>query len=180
MTSPRLAEIREVEQAEAATDMGVKEVIYLRHGDGDLEDNKEFREQVVRAIRQHRPQVVFTTDPFRRGFYLHRDHRVCGQVTIDATYPYARDHLHFPEHKAEGLETHKVADIMLWGTEEPDTFIDITDTIERKISSLKKHASQVSSDDGDVGDFIKSNGQRVGQRANFPYGEAFRRIQIRN
>jgi LmbE family N-acetylglucosaminyl deacetylase len=78
------------------------------------------------------------------------------------------------------LETHKVGDILMWGAEEPDTFIDITDTIEQKISSLKKHASQVSSDDGqDVGDFVKASGQRVGQRADMPYGEAFRRIQIR-
>ena len=181
MTSTRLAEIREVEQAEAAADLRVKEVIYLRHPDGELEDDKEFRGEVVRAIRQHKPDVVLTPDPMRRGFYLHRDHRICGQVTIDATYPYARDHLHYPEHAQEGLETHKVADILLWGTEEPDTFIDITDTIERKISSLKKHVSQVSSDEGqDVGDFVKANGLRIGQRADMPYGEAFRRIQIRN
>ena len=170
-----------VEQAEAAADLRVKEVIYLRHPDGELEDDKEFRGEVVRAIRQHKPDVVLTPDPIRRGFYLHRDHRICGQVTIDATYPYARDHLHYPEHAQEGLETHKVADVLLWGTEEPDTFIDITDTIERKISSLKKHVSQVSSDEGqDVGDFVKANGLRIGQRADMPYGEAFRRIQIRN
>ena len=180
MTSERLAEIREVEQADAATELGVKEVIYLRHPDGELEDTKEYRGEVVRAIRQHKPDVVLCPDPFRRGFYLHRDHRICGQVTIDATYPYARDHLHYPEHAQEGLETHKVGDILMWGTEEPDTFLDITDTIEQKISSLKKHASQVSSDDGqDVGDFVKANGQRVGQRADMPYAEAFRRIQIR-
>ena len=169
MTSQRLAEIREVEQAEAAADLGVNEVIYLRYPDGELEDDKEFR-----------GEVVLCTDPFRRGFYLHRDHRICGQVTLDATYPYARDHLHYPEHAQEGLETHKVGDILMWGTEEPDTFIDITDTIDQKISSLKKHASQVSPDgDQDVGDFVKANGQRMGQRADMPYAEAFRRIQIR-
>ena len=37
MTSERLAEIREREQAEAAAVLGVKEVVYLRHPDGALE-----------------------------------------------------------------------------------------------------------------------------------------------
>ena len=71
--------------------------------------------------------------------------------------------------------------MLFWGTEEPDTYIDITDTIDLKIESLKKHASQVSSDDGtDVGGFVRSNGRRIGQRADMPYAEAFRRINIRS
>lgn len=181
MTSERLAAIREVEQAEAAATLGVKEVIYLGYPDGGLEDCIEFREQLVKAIRTHRPDVVFCTDPHRRSFYLHRDHRMSGQVTIDAVFPFARDHLHFPEHKQEGLETHKVGDILMWGTEEPDTFFDITDSIELKVEALKKHASQVSSDDGSldqVGDFVKANAQRVGEKAEFPYAEGFRRMQF--
>ncbi len=76
MTSTRLAEIREVEQAEAAAELRVKEVIYLRHPDGELEDEKEFRGEVVRAIRQHKPDVVLTPDPIRRGFYRNRDDRI--------------------------------------------------------------------------------------------------------
>ena len=102
-------------------------------------------------------------------------------VTMDAVFPYARDRLHYPEHITEdGLDTHKVGDALFWGTEEPDTYIDITDTIELKIESLKKHASQVSSDDGtDVGDFVRSNARRIGQRADMPYAESFRRINIR-
>ncbi|HJO81571.1 MAG: PIG-L deacetylase family protein [SAR202 cluster bacterium] len=182
MTSDRLAEIREREQAEAAEVLGVKEVVYLRHPDGMLNDTIEFRGELVRAIRKHRPKVVMCPDPFRRGFYLHRDHRVCGQVTLDAVFPFARDHLHFPEHiKEEGLETYKVADVLLWGTEEADTYLDITDTIEAKIESLKKHASQVSADDSgaDIGDFIKANAKRMGEKSELIYAEAFRRIHIR-
>ena len=58
--------------------------------------------------------------------------------------------------------------------------MDISDTIELKIASLKKHASQVSSDDGvDVGEFVRANARRIGQRADMPYAESFRRIHIR-
>lgn len=180
MTSERLAAIREKEQADAASVLGIKEVIYLGYPDGGLEDTSEFRGKLVRAIRKHRPDVVFCTDPQRKTFYLHRDHRLSGQVTLDAVFPYARDHLHYPEHiRQEGLGTHKVGDVLMWGTEEPDTFIDISDTIETKIEALRKHVSQVASADRDVSEFVKSNTLRVGQRAELPYAEAFRRIQFR-
>ena len=182
MTSERLAAIREKEQGEAARVLGVKELIYLRHPDGGLEDSAEFRGQLVRAIRMHRPDTVFCPDPYRRGFYLHRDHRICGQVTLDAVFPYARDHLHFPEHlRADGLAPHKVGEVLLWGTEEPDAFVDITYTIELKIAALLEHVSQVSGagSDRDVDEFVKANASRMGQRAELPYAEAFRRIQFR-
>ena len=180
LTSERLAEIREREQAEAADVLGVREVVYLRYPDGALEDTADFRGRLVRAIRRFKPDAVFATDPHRRGFYLHRDHRMCGTVAMDAVFPYARDRLHYPEHiERDGLDTHKVADVLFWGTEEPDTFIDITETIDMKIESLKKHASQVSSEDGDVGDFIRAAARRAGERAGAPYAESFRRIRIR-
>lgn len=179
MTTEKLAAIREKEQAAAAEHLGVKEVIYLRYGDGELEDTSKFRGELVKAIRKHKPDVVFCTDPFRQTFYLHRDHRISGQVTIDAVFPYARDFLHYNEHIQEGLETHKVGDILMWGTEHPDTFIDITDTIEDKINALKKHASQVAGSGRDVDHFVKVNAQNQGRMANMPYAEGFRRIQFR-
>ena len=182
MTSERLATLREEEQAQAAAALGVKEVVYLRHPDGGLEDSAEFREQLVRAIRAHRPDTVFCPDPFRQSFYLHRDHRICGQVTLDAVFPFARDHLHFPDHlRVDGLEPHKVGEILMWGTEAPDTFVDIAETIDLKIAALLKHATQVAAagSDRDVEEFVKANASRMGQRAEMPYAEAFRAIQYR-
>ena len=179
MTTEKLGAIREKEQAAAAECLGVKEVIYLRYGDGELDDTAKFRGELVRAIRKHRPDVVFCTDPFRQTFYLHRDHRVSGQVAIDSVFPYARDFLHYNEHIQEGLETHKVGDILMWGTEHPDTFIDITDTIDNKINALKKHASQVAGSGRDVDRFVKVNAQNQGQMANMPYAEGFKRIRFR-
>jgi LmbE family N-acetylglucosaminyl deacetylase len=178
MTPERLAVIREKEQLDAAEVMGVKDVIFLGYPDGGLEDTSEFREKLVHAIRKHRPDLVFCTDPFRKTFYLHRDHRLSGQVTLDAVFPYARDHLHYAHHiREQGLQTHKVADVLMWGTEEPDVFIDITDTIHKKVESLKKHVSQISGD-RNVDEFVRANAQRVGQRAEMDYAEGFRRIKF--
>ena len=182
MTSERLAALREEEQAQAAAALGVREVVYLRHPDGGLEDSAELREQLVRAIRAHRPDTVFCPDPFRQSFYLHRDHRICGQVTLDAVFPFARDHLHFPDHlRVDGLEPHKVGEILMWGTEAPDTFVDIAETIDLKIAALLKHATQVAGagSNRDVEEFVKANASRMGQRAEMPYAEAFRAVQYR-
>ena len=180
MTSERLAAIRQQEQLEAAEVLGIHEVVFLHHRDAELEDNREFRGDLVREIRRHRPDTVMTVDPFRRGFYNHRDHRVTGIVTVDAVFPFARDHLSYPEHKKLGLDPHKVERIFLWGSEEPDDFVDISDTIDIKIDALAKHVSQVGPDRGrDFRVFIKDNAFRIGKEKGVTYAEQFRVIELR-
>lgn len=144
MTSERLARAREEEQREAARVLGVKEVVFLGHPDGGLEDTPQFRGEVVREIRRYRPDIVLTSDPYRR-YMQHRDHRIAGTVALDAVYPYARDHLFYPEHLAQGLRPHKVKEVYIWGSDNPNTYIDITATFERKMEALACHKSQVRS-----------------------------------
>ena len=38
--------------------------------------------------------------------FLHRDHRNLGFSVMDAIYPYARDHLHFPEQINKEIQPH--------------------------------------------------------------------------
>ncbi len=102
VTPAQLVEIREGEQLKAAEVLGIERVSFLRFPDQGLEDNDDFREKVVREIRIHKPDIVFTMDP-NHLYINHRDHRMCGRVTLDAIFPYARDHLAYPQHLAEGL-----------------------------------------------------------------------------
>ncbi|RPJ72740.1 MAG: PIG-L family deacetylase, partial [Desulfobacteraceae bacterium] len=62
----RLIEIREEEQRAAARLLGVEEVLFLRRPDQGLEDTPDFRKLIVRMIRTFRPQIVMTSDPYRR------------------------------------------------------------------------------------------------------------------
>ena len=181
MTSERLAPIREKEQQEAVLLLGVKDLVMLHYPDGELEETPEFRKEIVRAIRRFRPDVALCPDPYRRNFYWHRDHRITGQVTVDAAFPYARDRLHFLDlWEKEGLEPHKTGMVLLWGAEAPDTFVDITDTIGTKIEALLCHRSQVSQrSDWDTGQFLRENSQRVGEEAGMQYAEAFRALRFR-
>lgn len=179
MTPAALAEIREKEQKAAAQTLGVKEVVFLRYPDGELEDTRKFRGELVRQIRIHRPEVVITVDPFRKSFYLHRDHRITGQVTLDAVFPYSRDLLHYPEHMAEGLKPHKVSEVYLGGSEESDTFVDISETIELKIKAIGCHLSQVSNSEGKpFQDWVREWAKETGKEQGMDYAEGFRRFNL--
>ena len=118
MTSEKLAEIREKEQRDASNLLGVHEVIFLGYPDGWMEDTPEFRENLVRLIKKYRPDAVITHDPNLK-YMAHRDHRIAGTVAMDAIFPYSRDHLFYPEHKAEGLLPHKVKEVYFIGSEDP-------------------------------------------------------------
>ncbi|MFC2020551.1 PIG-L deacetylase family protein [Chloroflexota bacterium] len=137
-----LVKIREEEQLAAAKILGIREVIFLRHPDQGLEDNPEFRKEIVRLIRQYRPDTVATTDPYRR-YRSHRDHRIIGQVVLDAVFPYARDLYAYPDMLEEDLQPHKVKEVLLWGSEEPNYRSNITDTYDVKMAARDCHKSQV-------------------------------------
>jgi LmbE family N-acetylglucosaminyl deacetylase len=118
LTPDKLADVRQIEQREAAKVLGVSEVVYLGYPDQGLEDSPELRKDIVRQIRLFRPDTVVTLDPYRR-YVWHRDHRIAGQVVLDAVFPYARDFLAYPDLMAEGLEPHKVKEMYFTASEDP-------------------------------------------------------------
>ncbi len=178
MKPDELARIREEEQLAAANLLGVREVIFLRHIDQTLEDTSEFRKEIVRLIRMYKPDTVVTADPYRR-YIWHRDHRIAGQVTLDAIFPYARDHLAYPDLLEEGHQSHKVREVWLWATEDPNHWSNITDTFDLKLAALRCHKSQVG------GNLVPSVEKRLRQRAeamaeaqDYELAEAFHRVEI--
>ncbi len=181
MTSERLASIREKEQLQAASTLGVKEVVLLRHPDGELEDTKEFRKEIVRVIRRFKPDVILCPDPYRRSSHWHRDHRITGQVTADAAFPYARDYLHFLDlFTEEGLEPHKTGMILFWAPDVPDVFEDITDAIDPKIKALSCHHSQLSGrSTAEIAEAVRRRAKEAGESPGYQYAEAFRKIEFR-
>ena len=178
--SPKeLAFTREREQQEASDVLGVKEVVFLSHPDGGLEDSPLFRSQIVREIRRHKPETIFCIDPYRSNSHTHRDHRMSGQVALDAAFTYAWSHLHFPEQiTQEGLEPHQVTEALLWGSETPDVCVDVADHIDGKFNSLSKHASQISSSLADRKERIQRWSARSAESTGIPFAESFRRQSL--
>lgn len=178
MKPEELAKIREQEQLAAAKVLGVREVVFLRHPDQGLEDTSEFRKEIVRQIRKYRPETVVTADPYRR-YLWHRDHRVTGQVVLDAIFPYARDYHAYPDLIQEGLQPHKVREVLLWGTEEPNYRSDITDTFDTKLAALACHKSQVGDNPAHgLVERLRERAKMMAQGQNYEMAEAFHRIEI--
>jgi LmbE family N-acetylglucosaminyl deacetylase len=173
-----LVKIREEEQIAAANLLGVSEVIFLRHPDQELEDTREFRKEIVRLIRLFQPETVVTTDPYRR-YLWHRDHRIAGQVTLDAIFPYARDHLSYPDLMKEGLYPHKVREVLLWGTENVNHRSDITETFRVKLTALRCHRSQVGHiPPEELEKRLEERHRSFAEGENFFLAEAFHRVEI--
>ena len=178
MKPEELAATRQVEQRNASKVLGVKDVVFLAHPDGRLEDNLEFRGEIVRLIRTYKPDAIFCIDPYRNVSHTHRDHRMSGQVAVDAAFTYAWSYQHFPEQIAgEGLEPHRVTNAYLWGSEAPDVFVDIDGCLELKAESLSKHVSQMRNrTPAERLTRMQSWSSEAGKKVGVSYAEGFRHI----
>lgn len=174
-----LAKIREKEQLAAAKILEVREVIFLCHPDQALEDTPEFRKEIVRLIRTYKPEMVVTADPYRR-YIWHRDHRITGQVTLDAIFPYARDSLSYPDLLEEGLLPHKVNEVWLWAAEEPNHRTDITTTFNTKLAALRCHKSQMTGNlSAELEERLRERHKELAKGEEYELAEAFYRAEIR-
>jgi len=178
MKPAELAKIREREQLAAAKLLGVREVVFLRHPDQDLEDTSEFRKEIVRLIRMYRPETVVTADPYRR-YVWHRDHRITGQVVLDAVFPYARDFHAYPDLIEENLYPHRVREILFWGAEDMNYRSDITDTFDLKVAALRCHESQVGYNPSpEFEQRLRQRHEMLAGGENFQLAEAFHRVEM--
>lgn len=149
ISRPRMAAIRREEQTKAAAEVGVTDLIFLGHMDGEVEFTMELRHELARVIRQVRPQVVITQSPqinITSVYGSHADHVATGQAAWTAVYPDARNPFAFPELLTSGFEPWAADEIwIMFGAgapNEPVESIDITAQIERKMRALRCHVSQ--------------------------------------
>jgi LmbE family N-acetylglucosaminyl deacetylase len=174
----QISATRQQEQKAAADSLGVREVVFLGYPDQGLEDTPEFRKQIVRLIRIYKPKILVTSDPYRR-YLWHRDHRIIGQVAMDAVFPYARDHLAYPDLLEEGLEPHNVEEMLFWAAEDINYRSDISDTFERKIAALRCHKSQMKDlTASDPFKWLKDRCRKMAQGESFELAEGFHRVEL--
>jgi LmbE family N-acetylglucosaminyl deacetylase len=177
MTRQRLAEIRRQEQHHACQTLGVEQVIFLGNDDGTLQPTLELRRQLVGTIRQHKPQVVITEDPtvlfYEDDYINHPDHRAAGQAALDAVAPACELPLLWPEMGAP----HRVRQVYVFGTIDPNCWADTSETVELKITALKQHTSQMG--DWDPGEMIRERDAETGKAYGVAFAEEFRLVTLR-
>jgi LmbE family N-acetylglucosaminyl deacetylase len=177
--SKNIIAIREKEQQLAAGVLGVREIQYLNYEDGLLAPSMEARRDVVRVIRQMKPDIVVCCDP--TNYYLndryinHPDHRAAGQIVIDAVFPASQNELYFPELINQNVLPHQVEEVWMSLPRESNIIIDVTNTWQTKIKALKKHVSQI----GDIKEFQARMTKRASyfdENKNPHFEEKFNRI----
>lgn len=183
-TNPRLSpeeltEIRMMEQERAAKILGVKKLMWLGYTDSEFLPSLEARGKIVRAIRQTKPDVLMTLDPWL-PYEAHPDHVNTGLVAVQAALFSGFTNVN-REHLEEGLEPHTVSTICLAVSARYNTHIDITKTIDLKIKALAEHKSQFQSEtETGLGPFemwentIKAVAEGFGKEIGMKYAEVFK------
>lgn len=172
-----LAARREAEQRAAAAVVGYEDVTFLHRPDGAVANDLALREQLVRIIRDFRPDVVAAIDPrlivHEAGFVQHVDHREAGAAAVDAVYPAAQNAMAFPHLvRSEGLAPHHVERLFLFWSERPSALVDIGATIDTKLTALRAHASQHRQPEeleGRIRGWAKREGEALGLEAAEAY-----------
>lgn len=169
---------RAAETEAAASVLGLAAWHGLGHLDGELEDGPQLRGEIVRWVRQVRPDTVLCPDPtallFGDHYVNHRDHRVVGTVTLDGLAPAASRPLYFPE----AGPAHQVTRVLLSGTLEPSVWVDVTASIDDKLAAVTCHGSQLEGQGEWAADAVRVRAEEEGRRAGVPCAEAFRLIRL--
>jgi LmbE family N-acetylglucosaminyl deacetylase len=176
-----LARAREDEQRRAAAIVGYAGVTFLHQPDGNLVNDLSLREMLVREIRTFRPDAVFCGDPevviHGGGGINHTDHRAAAMAAVDAVYPAARNPMAFPSLARNGLAAHRVRRLYLMWSNQPDVWIDVTATADRKIEALRSHASQLPDAEG-VFNRVRGRLAEQGARVGVSAAEAYRLVVL--
>jgi len=172
-----LAEQRR-EELEAACAITGVEPQWFGFGDGEIENTKELRAELVRLIRTIRPQVVLSHDPtavfFGEHYFNHHDHRELGWAVLDAAAPMAA----LPHYFSDAGEAHLVQEVLLSGTLEPNCVVDIASYIDAKVLAVSCHRSQFDDDgSGQIAEVLRLRAVEDGRRGGLAMAEGFRRLR---
>lgn len=168
-----------VEEAERSAEvLGVEGLHLLGHPDGELENDAALRRELVEIIREVRPDGIVSPDPlavfFGEHHYNHRDHRVVGWAALDAAAPAAASPLYFKD----AGPAHQVTAAYLSGSLQPNVWVDVSPTIERKIEAVSCHRSQLGESSDWIASALRDGAGDAGQQSGVGYAEPFRRIRL--
>jgi len=170
-------ELRRIRTAEAERSgevIGAKEVINIDVGDLKVNSYDEGTvKKVIEVVRYVKPDVIITHSP---EDYM-TDHVETGNLVFNASFSSSVPH--FASGEAHGLIAPLYYMDTLAGVNFlPEEYVDVTDTIERKLEAVAKHESQVKwmqvHDGIDFLDFVKTVSRFRGLQSGVKFAEGFR------
>jgi LmbE family N-acetylglucosaminyl deacetylase len=181
-TRKELTKLRKREQRAAGDVLGLADVFFLDHIDGQLQDTIGLRRELVRLIRRYRPTRVLCPSPDRvwepeyHVRRLHPDHLACGQAALAALYPAAQNPWDYPELLDQGLTPHKVSEFYITGAPVVNYAEDISKTMDVKIAALAEHQSQVGVRIDELAEMLRNGAKDRGKEHGMKMAEVFNRI----
>ena len=122
--------------------------------------------------------MIVAPDPSRlwygNGYVNHSDHKAAGTLALAAVMPDAPTRVMFQELEEEGLEPYEVPNLYL-SVNEPDTFVDITDTLAIKLKALAAHESQLGPE---VEELVTARAREIGELAGIEFAEGFKAFRF--
>ena len=171
--------MREEEERRGASIVGVEHVEFLGLADGLVVEGIDLRRAIVGAIRRLRPDIVVTMN-FELtwgpgGPVNHADHRAVGLGAIDATRDAANRWL-FPD---LGDRWAGVRSIWVAASSTPTHFVDVTDTLDLGVASLREHRAYLDGLDDDAFDpdqLLRGSARAAGESVRCAYAVTFQRF----
>jgi LmbE family N-acetylglucosaminyl deacetylase len=174
--------VRREEQRKAAEQLKVSDVQFLGLDEGLIDPaSRDLHEQLVRVIRQVRPQRVLTWSPERnwaRFRSCHPDHLAAGEATLRAIYPDAGNRLALRSlYEDEGLDGWTAGEAWLLNSPRVNRYVDITGTFARKTAAVAAHHSQVGHRRDLAGD-LRARAAAIAAEGGLPEGRLAEAFQV--
>jgi LmbE family N-acetylglucosaminyl deacetylase len=172
---------REQEERNGAAKVGVSDVEFFGLADGTVEYGVELRRLLTGAIRRVRPDVVITNH-----FGLtwgdsdnvnHPDHRALGLAVVDACRDAGNRWL-FPD---AGEPWSPSGGVYIAFTDGTTHYVDVTDTIDASVASLREHAAYLDGLGGnafDPDEFLRGSARVGGKAAGCELAVLFRKLEV--
>ena len=177
-----MPKVRQKEQRDAGRALGVTDIQFLNYRDGWLTPTIELRKEIVREIRRAKPDRMVIQSPERNWDRIgasHPDHLAAGETAIQAVYPDARNPFAFTDLRAEGFEPWRVREVWVTGSPNPNHFVDITDTFDKKMAALHSHVSQTAHNK-ELENMVRGWGERNAESQGLPTGRIAEIFKIVN
>ncbi len=176
--------VREAEQVESARIVGVDQVDFLGLPDGILEYGVPLRRAICEEVRLHRPDIVLTNN-FRDtwgGRNLNQaDHIATGKAVLDAVRD-AGNRWVFSDQLVGELEPWGgVKQVWCAGSPDSNAGVDITDTFDKGVESLRAHQAYIDGlgwKDFDPAEFLEGMSRATGQRFGVAHAVGFEVIPM--
>lgn len=140
MTKDALTEIREQEQRDANAVLGVRETVFLGHGDGRLNRVTDLDKIMTDIVRERKPDLIFTFDPDWPEHSMHPDHYAIAIAAMRAAQFSPLSLTYTDDAPAEPFQC---GEVLLFGPRKPNVWVNVSQYSFKKLEALAAHKSQM-------------------------------------